>query len=304
MISTEARKSGTTFQEGRVRTLLDVLSKSAGYLSVKGIDSPRLTAELLLSHILQCSRIDLYSQFDKPLGSEELDAYRTVLRRRVNHEPLQYILGEAEFMGLKLFVDRRVLIPRPETEVLVENVVALCRLGNLRTPGILDIGAGSGNVAISLAKQLPGATVDTIDADGDALEVTRKNVIMHGVESAVNLVKMDILRDDGALPQRKYDWVVSNPPYISAVEYKELDPEVRDYEPAAALTDNGDGLSFFKRIVQLGNKLLVPHGGIAVEVAYDQGVSVKDMFVRNGYADVLLINDYDGIGRVVVAGAP
>src|SRR6266478_6293506 len=164
-------------------TVLSLLNSSAGYLLENGFDSPRLTSELLLSHVLHCSRVDLYLNFDKPVSPEERARFKQLFRRRVQHEPVQYILGTTEFMGLSFHVDKRVLIPRPETEVLVEQALALSRAEGLAH--ILDIGTGSGNIAVSLAHHLPGCNVDAVDSSTDALEVALLNASDHHVTPRV-----------------------------------------------------------------------------------------------------------------------
>lgn len=290
-----------TTSENTTWTVLSLLQWSSGFLSEKGFDSPRLTAELLLSRVLRCQRIELYTNFDKPLSPDELAGFKSRFKRRLEHEPLQYILGDCQFMGLEFSVDRRALIPRPETEVLVDYVVKMVK-GCSRPPGkMLDIGTGSGNIAISLAKFLPETSIDAIDASAEALEVARFNLQRHGLEAQVRLMQCDFLNAHPALPQQSYHVVVSNPPYISEREFALLPPEIRVFEPRMATTDGGDGLTFYRTISEKGKELLSPGGSVIVEMAYNQSASVRKIFEEAGYHDLETVADYSGIERVVKA---
>ncbi len=204
-------------------------------------------------------------------------------------------------MGMEFSVDRRVLIPRPETEVLVEYVVKMVK-GSSRPPGkMLDIGTGSGNIAITLAKFLPETTIDAIDASAEALEVAQSNLRRHRLEAQVRLMQCDFLNADQTLPRHSYQSVVSNPPYISEREFELLAPEIRVFEPRMATTDGGDGLSFYRAIAEKGKELLAPEGSVVVEMAYDQSASVRKIFEEAGYREVETVADYSGIDRVVSA---
>ena len=287
--------------ENSAWTVLSLLQWSSGFLSDKGFDSPRLTAELLLSRVLGCRRIELYTNFDKPLSPDELAGFKSRFKRRLDHEPLQYILGDCEFMGMEFSVDPRVLIPRPETEVLVEFVVKMTKEFS-RPPGkILDIGTGSGNIAISLAKFVPGASIDAIDASAGALEVARFNLQRHGLEAQVRLMECDFLNADAVLPGRDYHFIVSNPPYISEREFALLPPEISVFEPRMATTDGGDGLTFYRTIAEKAKELLSREGSVIVETAYDQAASVRKIFEDAGYQNLETVVDYSGIERVVKA---
>lgn len=280
---------------------MSLLHWSSGFLSEKGFDSPRLTSELLLSRVLGCRRIELYTNFDKPLSPDELAGFKSRFKRRLEHEPLQYILGDCEFMGLRFSVDRRALIPRPETEVLVEYVVKMVK-GSSRPPGkILDVGTGSGNIAISLAKFLPNASVDAIDASAEALELAEINLHRHRLEPQVRLMHCDFLNAYPALPRQSYHIIVSNPPYISEREFALLPPEIRVFEPRMATTDGGDGLTFYRAIAAEGKELLSRGGSVIVEMAYGQSASVREIFEEAGYRDLETVADYSGIERVVKA---
>jgi release factor glutamine methyltransferase len=285
--------------EQRSWTVLSLLDSSTAYLLDRGVESPRLTAELLLAHVLHCTRVQLYLNFDKPASAGERSSFKELLRRRAAHEPLQYILGTAGFMGLTFHVDGRVLIPRPETELLVEMALALSR--SQPVPGILDIGTGSGNIAVSLAHCIPGCRVLAIDASEEALEVARRNAGGNGVAERITFRPADILRDDTSFPEAPFDLIVSNPPYISTEEFALLAPEIRDHEPKMATGDGGDGLTFYRKIASRGLSLLRPEGHVIVEHAYNQQEDVLGIFRGAGYAEVTGSRDYAGVPRVVVA---
>lgn len=228
-------------------TVLEAINLSTNYLKNKGIDSPRINAELLLAKVLNCKRLDLYLSFDRPLVENELIIYRDFIKRRSKNEPLQYIVGSVEFYGLVFVVNSFVLIPRQETEILVETIINANKdRNNLK---ILDVGTGSGIIAICLAKYLNQAQVFAIDSSADALAVAKENAIANGVEEKINFIQHDI-NIDGINLGNDFDIVVSNPPYISNEEYPKLQPELRVYEPRIALTDDSDGFSFLKQLLK------------------------------------------------------
>jgi release factor glutamine methyltransferase len=285
----------------RTWTILEILGATADYLKEKGIDDARLNAELLLAHVLNCRRIDLYANFDKPVSESEREQYKSLLRRRTAREPLQYILGETEFMGLRFFVDRRVLIPRPETEVLVEKTIEVCRQfpeGTERI-SILDIGTGSGNIAVSLAKFVGNGHVTAIDVSAEALEVAQKNGELHKLSSRIEWKTVDVLSDAVFGIGDAFDIVVSNPPYGSQEDLKTLQPEIIEHEPKIAIFDGGDGLRFLKRISEVGNRLLRRGGCLLFEVGFDQSVEIKEIMARYGYEGIEVFKDLAGIDRVV-----
>lgn len=280
-------------------TSLSLITWGERTLASRQVDSPRLTSELLLTHVLQCRRIDLYTKYDRPVSAEELERFAQLCNRRLTGEPLQYIMGETEFMGLIFGVNPRVLIPRPETEVLVEEAVALAK--SLRPAFILDIGTGSGNIAASLAKFIEGATIDAVDLSPEALDVARRNVERNGCEQRVRLFQRDVLQEDVSFPRTQYGMIVSNPPYISQAEYRLLPPEVSMFEPMMATTDGANGLTFFGALANLGARYLCPGGWMLVEHAYDQEHAVKSLFEQAGYCELATIVDYNKIPRVMKA---
>ena len=231
-------------------TVLEAINLSTEFLGKRDIESPRINAELLLAHTLNCKRLDLYLSYDRPLNEDEVNIYREFIRRRSKSEPLQYIIGKVEFYGLEFNVNPSVLIPRQETEILVETIInSVNKEDNLR---ILDIGVGSGNITISLAKHLAFSKIIATDINEQALATAKANAELNGVLERINFINHDILT--GNLND-EFDIVVSNPPYISQKEFPELKDELKVYEPKNALTDYSDGLSYYKIISAKAKKV-------------------------------------------------
>lgn len=273
--------------------------KEAGlFLGRSGIADPRLNAERLLASVLKLDRMGLYLQFDKPLSSAERESFKALLKRRAGHEPLQYILGETEFMSLCFRVTRDVLIPRPETEILVERAVESCKgLGPVR---ILDIGTGSGCIAVSLAKMLPESNIDAADVSPSALSGARSNAELNGVAERVHFLEADVSGEDFIKTvHAPYDVVVSNPPYVSLAELPSLPKDVRDFEPRTALCDEGDGLSFYRIIALKAAILLSPGGKLFLEIGLGQKNSVFEILQSAGFTGIKAYPDLNGIDRVV-----
>jgi release factor glutamine methyltransferase len=273
--------------------ILDVINKTTPYFEKAGIESPRLTMELLLAHVLKKKRLDLYLEFERELDDQTLETLREMVKRRVAGEPVQYITGEAEFFGIKFAVDRRVLIPRPETELVVEVV-------SERTPGkIVDVGTGSGCIAVALAKNLPAGEVTGIDVSPEALEVAAGNVKRHGLEKNVRLLPSDLLQ---ALPDSLVvDAIVSNPPYIASGDWAKLPKEVKDFEPVRALVAGEDGLEVIRRLVVEARRFLSPTGFVALEIGAGQRAAVEQLFVSADYTVAQVLKDLQGHERVIVA---
>ena len=281
-------------------TILSLLTWSTEYLQEKHFENPRLNVELLLSHSLNITRVQLYVQFEKPLTETELANFKKLFQRRLQHEPLQYIIGETEFYGLKFFVDERVLIPRPETEILIEEVIQQSKtFPEKEIINILDIGTGSGNIAITLAEHILNANIIAIDISNNALDVAKENARRNEVETKVEFLCDDLFNLKSEIKNLKFDILVSNPPYISEEEFSFLQPEIKNYEPTIATTDNSDGLSFYRRISDLGKERLSENGMIIVEVAYNQSERVKNIFANAGYKNISTRKDYNGIERIV-----
>jgi release factor glutamine methyltransferase len=260
----------------------------------RGLDSPRLDAELLLAHVLGVDRVKLFVDFARVLEPRELVAYRDLIQRRRKAEPVAYILGTREFHGLPLRVDRRVLVPRPDTETLVE--VALDRTAAFHLQGsALDVCTGSGCVALAFAKRRPTWSVTGSDVSEEALAVARDNA--ERVGASVRFVSSDL---DAAFPAgTRFDVITANPPYIPTGELEGLPPDVRDHEPRLALDGGRDGLDVIRRVVKMGAARLTGGGVLAVEVHYDQAARVTALFEEAGYRDVDRRMDYGGIERVV-----
>lgn len=275
-------------------TILNAVNLSAEYLEKKGIEDPKRNAELLLCKILNCNRLFLYLNFDRPLTEDETNTYRELIKRRAAREPLQYITGKVEFYGLELIVNNSVLIPRPETEILVEIIIKENKETGKK---ILDIGTGSGNIAIALAVNLPDAEITSIDKCSDALSVAEQNSILNNCKDRIRFLHKDIFADIPA--DREYDIIVSNPPYVSKTDFDDLQPELRIYEPRTALSDESDGLSFYKRIIEMSGELLADKGKIYFEMGQGQCLKVKELLLEYGYSDLKVTKDYQKIERVI-----
>jgi len=277
-------------------TVLESIKLSTKYLHERGIDSPRVNAELLLADILKCKRLDLYLLFDRPLTELELNQYREYLKRRGNFEPLQYILGKVEFFGLEILVNNSVLIPRPETELLVEKIINDYK-GNLNLT-ILDIGCGSGNISIALAVNLESARIFTTDVKISSLEIAKENARRHSVANKVNFINHDILKQ-GLDEFEKFDIIVSNPPYVSKENYSTLQKEVKDFEPITAVTDGNDGLTFFKAICEKTVNKFKHHGKLYFEIAEGQMDDVQKIMKQYNFVNISTVKDYQNIHRIV-----
>jgi release factor glutamine methyltransferase len=271
-------------------TLGEVLAGATDYLASRGVGSARLDAERLLARALGLSRIELYTQHDRPLTEAERDAARALVQRRGAREPLAYVLGDWDFRRLTLRTDARALVPRPETEIVVERCLELIR--DQAAPRVLDVGTGSGAIALSIAHEHPGARVVATDTSEPALELAQENAAAHGLE--VTFVRADVL--DGV--DGPFDLVVSNPPYIEPGEIEALEPEVRDWEPRAALIDVGQT----ERLVADATRVLA--GWLVLEVHEQHAADVAARVEAAGYRDVRITRDLAGKERVVEARWP
>jgi release factor glutamine methyltransferase len=278
-------------------TVLESINLSAKYLAQRGIESSRTNAELLLADILGCKRLDLYLSFDKPLGNLEVDKYREYIKRRGNFEPLQYITGKVEFYGLELFVNPNVLIPRPETELLVENVLKY--LPTDKESLLLDIGCGSGNIPIALAVNCNSVKIFSTDINDEALKLSKSNAEKHSVIERIKFVKHNILTEElNNFPV--FDIIVSNPPYVSSDDYASLQKEIRDYEPKISITDEGDGYTFYKVISAKSYTKIKEGGKLFFELALGQSNCVADIMKENNFKNIKVIKDYQNIDRVIL----
>jgi release factor glutamine methyltransferase len=279
-----------------MHTVLEIIKKTTDFFAAKGIESPRLNAELLIGHALGLKRMQLYLAFERPLPESELEAIRPLVRRRAQHEPLQYIMGETEFSGLKLKVDRRALIPRPETEQLVEHVTKAC--ANSSPTRILDLGTGSGAIALALAHSFPAARVVAIDRSEDALALARENAVSTGLESRVAFHFSNWFE---SVPGGPYDVIASNPPYLSSDETAQTSPEVREFEPMAALVAEGDGLADLASIIAAAPRYLAPGGLLALETGIEQRERLLTLAESAGFSRREVRQDLTGRDRFLLA---
>ena len=284
----------------------DLLKVSADYLKSKGIENPRLNAEVLLAHQLNLERIRLYLNFNQPLTGKEISGYRSLIKRRISLEPLQYITGTQEFWSLDFVVDRHVLIPRPETEIVVEQAITLAKAieqeGN-QSLQILDLGTGCGTISIALAKEMPEALIWATDISEKALCLARRNAFKHDVSDRLRFRQGDLwkpLLNEDFL----FDIVVSNPPYVTSGEYNDLSPEIRDNEPRLALDGGEDGMYYLKKIIKGAHDFMNPGGWIILEMAPGQTQQALTIIDQTGdYEKMARIKDYSGSYRVVIARA-
>lgn len=261
-----------------VWTPLRLLEWTTRRFADASVDSPRLAAQILLAHALGIDRVQLYVQYDKPLGPEELGRYRDLVRRRLAGEPVAYLTGRQEFWSLPLAVDARVLVPRRDTETLVELV--LDRVDRSAALAIADIGTGAGPVALALARELPAASLVATDASAEALAVARENAARLGLADRIDLRAGDLLAALG--DGERFDVIASNPPYVASGEIDRLAPEVRR-EPRGALDGGGDGLDHLRRLVAgAAGHLVSPGGLLALEHGFDQGPAVRALIDATG----------------------
>ena len=280
---------------------IELINWTAEYLGKKGFENCRLTAERLLAHVLKTDRVQLYLDFDKPLSADELSEFKILLKRRLSREPLQYILEQTEFFSLPMKISRGALIPRPETEILVEQVLKLVTdvWADKETVDILDVGTGSGVIAVSVALNLHVAHAVAVDISKEALDVARQNVLFHDVADRIELREQDALVSWPERFHSAFDVLIVNPPYISRREYDDLPSDIRDFEPAVALLAGDDGLSFYRDFARFVPILLKPGAYAFFEVGRDMAESV--MQIHRGYplSDFEIFPDLSGTERVL-----
>jgi len=255
----------------------------------------RLDAETLLLHLLKQNRAWLLGHGDDEASADTQDSFAVAIARRRIGEPIQYISGEAEFFGLHFTVAPGVLIPRPETEHLVEEVIRLA--GAFAEPCIADIGTGSGAIAVALAHSLPQAHIVATDLSPHALTIAKQNAIRNSVENRIKFFEGDLL---APLVGQSFHIIASNPPYVPLSERDSLSVEVREHEPHTALFAGDDGLSIYRRLIPEAHTLLVPEGWLVIEIGYGQREAVDEMLMAHGYRDIRFVRDYQGIQRVAV----
>ena len=280
-------------------TVLEVIQKSADFLLKKGVDSPRLQTELLLAHILKLPRMKLYLNFERTLSEAELDAVREFVKRRGQREPLQHITGSTSFCGLEMAVNRNVLVPRPETELLAEAGWEFLSTLNPQPSTALDFGTGSGCIAIALAVKCPATRIVALDASADALAVASQNAACNGVSE-----RIEFFHGDGftaLTPGFCFDLIVSNPPYIPSAEIATLQTEVRDFDPHEALDGGVDGLDFYRLLAAQAAAYLRPGGKIMLEFGDGQAAAIRNLFAVPGWSVEAVRTDYTQRDRILIA---
>ncbi|HEV2327180.1 MAG TPA: peptide chain release factor N(5)-glutamine methyltransferase [Verrucomicrobiae bacterium] len=279
-------------------TVLETIQKSTEFLSKKGIKSPRLQAELLLAHLLKMPRMKLYLNFERALTEQETNTLREFVKRRGQREPLQHITGSTSFCGFEIAVDRRALVPRPETEILAE--LGWTFLSTL-SPGktALDLGTGTGCIAIALAAKCPDARITASDASADALALAAENA-----RTTKMATRIEFLNGNGfgALPgDARFNLIISNPPYIPTAEIESLEPEVRDFDPRAALDGGADGLNFYRMLAGQARQLLKSGGKIMVEFGDGQASAIQNLFENENWIVEAIKDDYSQRARILIA---
>lgn len=294
-------------------TSLKLIQWTADYFQKKEVPNPRLDAEILLAHALKCTRVDLYTQHEKKVGEKDLAKFKALVERRAKREPLQYIIGETEFYGLKIQVTPDVLIPRPETELLVEEALKTSpptpllskeRGAAERRSGevsILDIGTGSACIAIALAKNLPEAAIVATEYSKEALETARENIGHHGLKDRIRLILSDIAPwKQFEAEGRQFDLIVSNPPYIPTDEFPTLQPEVRDFEPRKALDGGPEGLSIIRKILREAPDFIKSNGLLLMEIGENQAeILRREWTTYPSFKPLPFQKDYSGIERIL-----
>lgn len=275
-----------------------VLESTIEFFEKHQIPGARLDAEVLLAYVLEMDRIQLYVKYDLPLKEDELQAYRELVLKRVKRLPVAYLIGKKEFMSLELIVNEKVLIPRPETELLVEEIIDYCK-EEYKEPNIVDIGTGSGAIVVALGHNLKGARVLGIDISEEALQVANTNINKHDLQERVRVIRGDLLEPLIKREKNNVDIVVSNPPYIDKSELNALPPEVK-HEPRIALDGGPDGLTYYRKIVYQSSIVLKDGGSLFLEIGDKQGRDVKALF-DGTWDDVILRQDYAGHDRIIHA---
>jgi release factor glutamine methyltransferase len=283
-------------------TVLETIQRSTEFLAKKGVESPRLQTELLLAHLLKLPRMRLYLEFERVLSPAEVDAFRGLIVRRGQREPLQHIVGSTSFCGLEISVNRDVLIPRPETELLAERGWTFLNQRstlNAQPSTALDFGTGSGCLAVMLAHKCPAAEISALDISPEALALARQNAARHGVAERILF-----LQGDGfaAVPEAaKFDLIISNPPYIPTGEIASLQPEVKDFDPRRALDGGADGLDHGRRLASEAAAFLKPEGRLMLEFGDGQAECLREILQAQMWVVEAIDDDYTHRPRILVA---
>ncbi len=281
-------------------TIQKLLTWVTEYLTQKGVDAPRLSAELLLSHVLGLKRIELYTQYNKVVPQEQLTQLRGLVKRAGEHEPVAYLVGRTEFYSIEFEVTPDCLIPRPETELLVQKSIELLRK-RTGPQSVCDLCTGCGIIAVAIAKNVPDVKVMATDISEPALAVAAKNVEKHKLGERIELRRGDLF--EPLVPRLDvFDLIVCNPPYVSAAEYEALDRNVKEYEPRIALYAGQDGLDLYRRIVEKVDQFLKPDSVLLLEIGYQQGPAVRELLEQTKtFAQIRIDKDLQGHDRVVTA---
>jgi release factor glutamine methyltransferase len=284
-------------------TIQKLLNWTTEYLTQKKVDSPRLSAELLLSSVLGLKRIELYTQYSRVVEEEHLAKLRELVKRAAQHEPIAYLVGKTEFYSIEFEVTPDCLIPRPETELLVQRAIEFLRQ-RTGPHHVCDLCTGCGTIAVAVAKNVADARVVATDLSEAALGVAAGNVKKHGLEERVELLQGDLFEPlIPPLDVTQFDLIACNPPYVSAAEYEELEKNVKDYEPRAALYGGQDGLDIYRRICEQVGRFLKPDGALLLEIGYTQGPAVRALLEQTGLFQTITVDkDLSGHDRVVLAG--
>ena len=289
----------------KIWRVVDLLDWTVGYFQQHGIPNPRLDAEVLLAHLLEKTRLQLYLHFEMPVFQEHLTPFRELIKKRIAHTPVSYLTNRKEFMSLDFYVDERVLIPRPETEQLVETILTTKTENSQR---LLELGTGSGVIATSLALQQPEWEIVATDISEPALTVAQKNAETHACTEQIKFLSGDLFEPIEAINTNgntHFDWIVCNPPYVKNTERDTLSPDVRDYEPEIALFAGDDGLVVIRRLIAEAPKHLAPGGKLIFEIGERQADSVRVLIdAESTYCTYELFKDYAEKERIVLASVP
>ena len=283
-------------------TIQKLLNWTTEYLTNKDVDSPRLSAEMLLSHTLGLKRIELYTQFDKQVPQQQLDLLHGLVKRAGLHEPVAYLTGKTEFYSLELDITADCLIPRPETELLVQRAIEFLRTRS-DIQYICDLCTGSGCIAVAIAKNFPEARVSATDISAAALEVAARNVEKHRLKEHVRLLCGDLFEPIiQQLDANQFDLIVCNPPYVNTADYEKLEKNVKDYEPKSALLAGTDGMDVYRKIIDKVYEFLKPGAALMLEIGYSQGPAVRKLLEQTGaFAQIKIEKDHHDNDRVITA---
>ncbi len=281
-------------------TINELINWGTQYLKENGVKNPRTSSEILLSFTLNLKRIDLYLKYNEIVNNENVINFKEFIERRAQKEPIQYIIGITEFMSITFKVNSTVFIPRPETELLVEQIMDISkrRWENEKAVNILDIGTGSGNIAISFAKYINNSYIFAIDISDDILKIAEENAQMNSVGEKITFKKLSIF-DAEKTDFENINIVASNPPYISLKDYQNLEDEVRHYEPEIGIQDFDDGLSFFKIICEKSKEWLIDNGFLFMEMGLGESQDVCNIVKSYGFSNIKILKDYQQIDRVI-----